>query len=55
MQYTNEQLRIIINFLPEDVKQYLSFNNSKYKELMAMPNFSVQQSVENKPSNLTKY
>lgn len=50
MQYTNEQLRIIINFLPEDVKQYLSFNNSKYKELMAMPNFSVQQSVENKPS-----
>lgn len=33
MQYTNEQLKVIINFLPQDVKQYLSFNNKKYKEL----------------------
>ena len=35
MQYTNEQLKVIINFLPQDVKQYLSFNNGKYKELAA--------------------
>lgn len=33
-QYTNEQLRLIINFLPNDVKQYLSFNNETYKKIM---------------------
>lgn len=32
-QYTNEQLKVIANFLPSDVKQYLSFNNEKYKNL----------------------
>lgn len=32
-QYTDEQLKVIINFLPADVKQYLSFNNEKYKTL----------------------
>lgn len=41
-QYTNEQLKIIINFLPDDVKQYLSFNNDKYKLLISLPNFSTQ-------------
>ena len=29
-QYTDEQLKVISNFLPSDVKQYLSFNNEKY-------------------------
>lgn len=32
-QYTDEQLKVIANFLPADVKQYLSFNNEKYKNL----------------------
>ncbi len=35
-QYTNEQLRVIINFLPYDVKQYLSQNNQKYQTIMAL-------------------
>lgn len=46
VQYTNEQLKIIINFLPADVKQYLSFNNEKYKAILAMPNFQAQQAVQ---------
>ena len=33
-QYTNEQLRVICNFLPVDVKQYLSENSDKYKSIM---------------------
>ncbi|MDD3303768.1 MAG: hypothetical protein PHP54_02510 [Clostridia bacterium] len=32
-QYTDEQLKVIINFLPVDVRQHLSFNNEKYKSL----------------------
>lgn len=34
VQYTDEQLKVIINFLPQDVKQHLSFNNEKYKTLV---------------------
>ncbi len=34
-QYTDGQLAVIIKFLPPDVKQYLSFNNEKYKSLIA--------------------
>ena len=48
-QYTNEQLRIIINFLPDDVKQHLAFNNEKYKRIASMPDVSgqyVQQPVQ---------
>lgn len=33
-QYTDEQLKVISNFLPQNVKQHLSFNNKKYQELM---------------------
>lgn len=33
-QYTDEQLKVIANFLPQDVKQHLSFNNKKYQDLM---------------------
>lgn len=33
-QYTDEQLRVICNFLPADVKQHLSFNNKKYQQIM---------------------
>lgn len=32
-QYTDEQLKVITSFLPADVKQYLAFNNEKYKSL----------------------
>lgn len=34
-QYTDGQLKVIIKFLPKDVKQYLSFNNEKYKQVLA--------------------
>lgn len=33
-QYTNEQLRIIIGFLPQDVTAYLSENSEKYKQVL---------------------
>ncbi|MCX8074480.1 MAG: hypothetical protein N2749_02705 [Clostridia bacterium] len=53
-QYTNEQLKVIINFLPEDVKQYLSFNNEKYKSLLATPNFQVQPAATQDATNTTR-
>ncbi len=34
-QYTNEQLRIIIGFLPAAVKQFLQENSDRYKEVLA--------------------
>lgn len=43
-QYTNEQLKIIVNFLPDDIKQYLLFNNDKYKEINNTPNINVATS-----------
>ena len=49
-QYTNEQLKIIINFLPDDIRQYLSFNNDKYKEIMNMPN--VEASIPQKQEKI---
>lgn len=33
-QYTDEQLKIIVKFLPEDVKQHLSFNSKRYRDLV---------------------
>ena len=33
-QYTNEQLRIIISFLPQNVTSYLAENSEKYKEVL---------------------
>lgn len=56
-QYTNEQLRVICNFLPTDVKQYLAMNSEKYKNIMMLPdNFSVQtvepQASEYKPKEI---
>ena len=33
-QYTADQLRIIINFLPNDVRTFLQENNEKYKSLL---------------------
>ena len=34
-QYTNEQLRIIVGFLPKSVKEYLLENSDRYKEVLA--------------------
>lgn len=34
-QYTNEQLRIIIEFLPLAVREYLQENSDRYKEVLA--------------------
>lgn len=34
-QYTNEQLRIIVGFLPAAVKEYLQENSDRYKEVLA--------------------
>lgn len=43
-QYTDEQLKVITNFLPADVKQYLAFNNEKYKSLgVATQTVEVEQ------------
>ena len=56
-QYTNEQLRVVCNFLPADVKQYLSMNSEKFKSVMMLPdNFSYQttepQAGEYKPKEI---
>ena len=46
-QYTDDQLKVIANFLPADVKQYLSFNNEKYKSLnVNVPEPEVTQQAE---------
>ncbi|MEG0872392.1 MAG: hypothetical protein RSE00_00285 [Clostridia bacterium] len=37
-QYTSEQLKVIINFLPADVKQHLAYNNEKYKAIANLSN-----------------
>lgn len=54
-QYTDEQLKVIANFLPADVKQYLSFNNEKYKNL-GINNTSVieQQSATQQTTTQSK-
>ena len=49
-QYTDEQLKVIINFLPVDVKQYLSFNNEKYKQVINAPEITVSL----KPNNVVE-
>ncbi len=43
IQYTDEQMKIIVRFLPPDVKQYLSFNNEKYKQIVNMPDVVTSQ------------
>jgi hypothetical protein len=43
IQYTDEQMKIIVRFLPPDVKQYLSFNNEKYKQIINMPDVVTSQ------------
>ncbi len=47
-QYTDEQLKIVIRFLPADVKQYLSFNNEKYKQIISIAGAEPEVKVEKK-------
>lgn len=53
-QYTDEQLRLIIRFLPYEVKQYLSFNNEKYKTLNIDTNINIEkpQDQQRKPQQI---
>lgn len=45
-QYTDGQLAVIIKFLPPDVKQYLAFNNEKYKQIISMvPSEQVENMI----------
>ena len=48
-QYTNEQMRIIIQFLEPDVKQFLEVNSEKYKAISNMPSAVVPQVAEQQP------
>lgn len=54
VQYTDEQLKVIINFLPQDVKQHLSFNNQKYKDLIGSQPPPVVQEKQPEPTRTTK-
>ena len=48
-QYTNEQMRIIIQFLEPDVKQFLEANSDKYKAIANMPSAVVPQVAQQEP------
>ena len=50
-QYTTEQMAIIINYLPKDVKEYLEKNSESYKNILSMVNVKVQPQV---PAQNTK-
>lgn len=45
-QYTDGQLKVIVKFLPADVKQYLSFNNEKYKQIVKDMEPEVPQAAQ---------
>ena len=49
-QYTNEQLRIIIGFLPDAVKQHLQENSDRYKEALAIGNVSMPKPTKENTS-----
>ena len=42
-QYTSEQMRIIINFLPQDVRDYLAQNSEKYKNILQIGSVQLEQ------------
>ena len=48
-QYTTEQMGVIINWLPKDVKDYLSQNSDSYKSILESNNISAVQQVEATP------
>ena len=52
-QYTDEQLKVIINFLPLDVKQHLSFNNKKFRDLTGAVDYQAPQVAQvSKPKEI---
>ena len=56
-QYTDGQLKVIIKFLPQDVKQYLSFNNEKYKQIISNASAEELNQINlasNESNNVTK-
>ncbi len=46
-QYTNEQLMVIIGFLPSAVKTYLQEHSERYKEVLASGGFVMPTPTEN--------
>jgi len=48
-QYTNEQMRIIIQFLEPAVRQFLEVNSDKYKAISNMPSAVVPKIAEQQP------
>ena len=48
-QYTNEQMRIIIQFLEPEVRQFLEANSDKYKAISNMPSAVVPEVSEQQP------
>lgn len=42
-QYTTEQMGVIINYLPQDVKDYLAQNSESYKSIVEINNVSIPQ------------
>lgn len=46
-QYTNEQLRIIIGFLPTAVKEFLAANSERYNEVLTIGVANVKATQEN--------
>ena len=48
-QYTTEQMGVIINWLPKDVKDYLSQNSDSYKSILESNNISAVQQAEATP------
>lgn len=53
-QYTNEQLRIIIGFLPQDVTSYLSEYSEKYKQVLKTGAVVVPEATEKNTKIETK-
>lgn len=45
-QYTNEQMKIIIQFLEQDVKDFLFVNSDKYKAILNMQSVVLSQVAE---------
>lgn len=48
-QYTNEQMRIIIQFLEPEIKQFLEANSDKYVAIANMPSAVIPQVAEQEP------
>ncbi len=53
-QYTDQQLKVIIKFLPLNVKAVLEANSPKYQQLMAFGNNRGKQQNQYQPKNKTK-